>query len=74
MSDQNQKKAKDVRKKRRRRRPLALTIILRFFQTIGTLILVAVLTGSLVCCYGAIYIKTVIMPNSELDMSAYIVG
>ena len=71
MSDQNQKKAKGAGKKRRRRRPLALTIILRMFQTIGTLILVAVLTGSLVCCYGAIYIKTVIMPNSELDMSAY---
>lgn len=71
MSDQNQKKAKDVRKKRRRRRPWPLTVILRLFQTIGTLILVAVLTGSLVCCYGAIYIKTVIMPNSKLDTSAY---
>ena len=71
MSEYNEKNRKDVRKKRRRRRPLALTIILRFFQTIGTLILVAVLTGSLVCCYGAIYIKTVIMPDSELDMSAY---
>lgn len=71
MSEQNQNKAGNVRKKRRRRRPLALTVLLRIFQTIGTLILVVVLTGSLVCCYGAIYIKTVIMPNSELDMTAY---
>jgi penicillin-binding protein 1A len=71
MADQNQKKAQGVRRKRRKRRPLALTVILRVFQTIGTLILVAVLTGSLVCCYGAIYIKTVIMPDAELDMSAY---
>ncbi len=71
MSEQNQNKAGNVRKKRRRRRPLALTVLLRISQTIGTLILVVVLTGSLVCCYGAIYIKTVIMPNSELDMTAY---
>ena len=71
MAENNEKKGKDVRKKRRRKRPLILTMILRLFQTIGTLILVAVLTGSLVCCYGAIYIKTVIMPDSELDMSAY---
>ena len=71
MADQNNKKAQGVRKKRRRRRPLVLTVFLRLFQTILSLILVAVLTGSLVCCYGAIYIKTVIMPDAELDMSAY---
>lgn len=71
MPDHNQNNAKKGKKVRRRRRPLVLTALIRILQTIGTLLLVIVLTGSMVCCYGAIYIKTVIMPTSEVDMSAY---
>jgi len=61
------------KKKGRGKRPVILTILVRLFQTIGTLILVAVLTGSIVCCYAAIYVKTVVMPNAvqQADMSAY---
>ncbi len=72
MPDNNQNQTGRERKARRRRRPLAVTAIIRLFQVIGTLILVAVLTGSLVCCYAAIYVKTVVMPDAVLDMSGYI--
>ncbi len=71
MPENNQNQGKNRRKTHRRRRPIGLTVLLRLFQTIGTLLLVIILTGSMVCCYGAIYIKTVIMPGSYIDMSAY---
>lgn len=71
MPENNQNSANSGRKARRRRRPIGLTILLRVFQVLGTLLLVIVLTGSMVCCYGAIYIKTVILPDAEIDMSAY---
>lgn len=72
MPENNQNQPKRKRKSRRRRRPLVVTAIIRLFQTIGTLILVAILTGSMVCCYAAIYVKTVVMPHAVLDMSGYI--
>ena len=73
MPENNENKhVKRKRRVRRRRRPLILTAFIRLFQTIGTLILVAVLTGSLVCCYVAIYVKTAVMPDAVLDMSGYI--
>lgn len=71
MPENKHNQAQGKRRSRRRKRPLGLTILIRALQTIGTLLLVIVLTGSLVCCYAAIYVKTVIMPNSEIDMSAY---
>ena len=72
MSEKNQKQAQKNRRPRRRKRPLAATIVIRFFQTIFTLLLVAVITGSLVCCYAAIYVKTVVMPMAEqTDLSVY---
>lgn len=71
MPENNQYQSRSKRSVRRRKRPLGLTILLRALQTIGTLLLVVILTGSIVCCYGAVYIKTVIMPNAKIDMSAY---
>ena len=69
MPEHNNSKGK--RNKRRKRRPFIVTTLIRILQTIGTLILVAVLTGSIVCCYAAIYVKTVVMPDPKLDMSVY---
>ena len=67
----NNRNQPNRKRKQRRKRPFILTALIRLFQTIGTLILVGVLTGSIVCCYAAIYVKTVVMPDAELDMSAY---
>ncbi len=58
-------------KVRRRKRPIWLTIIVRFFQTIGTLLLVGVITGCFMACFAVIYVKTAVMPNTGLDLSAY---
>ena len=59
------------RKKRRRRRPFIVTVFLRLFQAIGTLILVGMVTASFVASYAAIYVKTVVMPESTIDITAY---
>ena len=71
MPENNENKTNRKPKARRRHRPLVLTALIRILQTIGTLLMVIILTGSMVCCYGAIYIKTVIMPDAQVDMSAY---
>ena len=56
---------------RRRRRPIWLTVIVRFFQVIGTLLLIGVITGCLMACFAVVYVKTSVMPNASLDLSAY---
>ena len=69
----NNRNQPNRKRKQRRKRPFILTALIRLFQTIGTLILVGVLTGSIVCCYAAIYVKTVVMPDvkQQADLSAY---
>lgn len=58
-------------KARRRKRPIWLTIIVRFFQIIGTVLLVGVITGCFMACFAVIYVKTAVMPKAGLDLSAY---
>ncbi len=64
--------------KSRRRKKKKLNIILRFFilifKTVGTLILIGATTGAILACFGAVYIKTVIMPQAELDLSHFFVN
>ena len=31
-------------------------------RVIGTLLLIAMTTGAILCCFGAVYVKTVILP------------
>lgn len=59
------------RGRKRRRRPIWLTIIIRFFQAIGTLLLVGVVTGCFMACFAAVYVKTAVMPRTYLDLSDY---
>mgnify|MGYP002509709952 CR=1 FL=1 len=58
-------------KRRRRRRPIVLTIFIRLLQAIGTLLLVGIITGCLMVCFAAVYIKTSVMPKAHLDLSDY---
>ena len=58
-----------ARKRKRRRRPIILTILIRIIQFIGTLILIGAVTGSFLICYAAVYVKTVVMPDTYLDLS-----
>lgn len=60
-----------TQKRKKRRRPIALTILIRFFQVIGTLLLIGVVTGSFMICYAAVYVKTVVMPQTYLNLDEY---
>lgn len=56
---------------RKRRRPLGVTILIRVLQVLGTLLLIGLITGSLLLCYAAVYVKTAVIPNAHIDLSAY---
>ena len=56
---------------RKRRRPIGVTILIRVLQVMGTLLLLGVITGSLLLCYAAVYVKTAVMPKAHIDLSAY---
>ncbi len=65
---------REVPSKRRaapKRRPIGATIVLRFFQILGTLILVGAVTSAFLACYAAVYIKTVIVPAAHINLSDY---
>ena len=66
-----QRQAPKPKARRRKKRPLWLTIIVRFFQVLGTLLLMGVITGCFMICFAVVYVKTAIMPNTGLDLSAY---
>lgn len=57
--------------RRTKKRPLPATLLVRLLQIIGSLILVGAVTGAILACYAAVYIKTVVIPKSHLDLSAY---
>jgi penicillin-binding protein 1A len=48
-----------------------LTVILRFFQLLGTLILIGAVTASFVACYAAVYIKNAVIPEASIDLTDY---
>ncbi len=57
--------------RKRRRRPVWLTIIVRFFQLVGTLLLVGVITGCFMVCFAVVYVKTAVMPKAYLNLDDY---
>ena len=57
------------RKKRRRR-----SVIGTIFKVLGTLILIGICTGAILCCFGAVYIKTVIVPKADLHLEDFVLG
>ena len=66
---------KSARRRRRRGGRLVLSGIGWFFKILGTLLLIGVVTGCFVACYGAIYIQTTIMPEAErFDLSGYVLN
>ena len=57
------------RKKKRRRTPF-----LTFLKVFLTLMLVGLCTGVILCCFGAMYIKSVIIPQADLSLDDYVLG
>ena len=43
-------------------------------KVIGTLLLIGLCTGAIMCCFLAVYIKTVIVPNAELSLDDFALG
>lgn len=66
-----QRQAPRGKVRKRRRRPIWLTIIVRFFQLVGTLLLVGVITGCLMACFAVVYVKTAVMPKAYLNLDDY---
>jgi penicillin-binding protein 1A len=54
-------------KKKRRRGNLVL-------KALGTLLLVGLCTGTILCCFAAVYISTVIFPNADLSLDDFPLG
>ena len=59
------------KRKKRRGRPLILTILIRILQIIGTLAFIGVITGIFMICYAAVYVKTVVMPQTYMNLDEY---
>ena len=59
------------RTRRKKRRPLGVTILIRVMQVLGTLVLIGIVTGAFMACYAAVYVKSSVIPNAHLDLSAY---
>lgn len=75
MSDLNhttgQEEMRTPRPRRRRRRRSRGKLAL---QVLGTLLLVAITTGALLACFAAVYVKTVIIPMTPLDLDNFHAG
>ena len=67
-SRQNPEGAGRPKKKRRR------SVVGTLFKVLGTLLLIALCTGTVLCCFGAVYIKTVIVPIADLSQDVFEVG
>ncbi len=57
------------RKPKKRRHPVAA-----FFKVLVTLLLIGLCTSVILCCFGAMYIKSVIIPEADLSLDDYVLG
>ncbi len=57
------------RRRRRRRSPMRLAL-----KAVGTVLLVMLTTSVLLACFAAVYVQSVIMPMTDLDLDSFRVG
>ena len=53
---------------RRKKKNRLVGFVKAMLKILGTLILVGICTGAILCCFAAMYIKTVILPEAKLDL------
>ena len=53
------------KKRRKKRRSPAVSLILGFFKALGTVILVGLCTGAILACYAVVYVQTIIIPQAK---------
>lgn len=76
MDENNQnrpERTRDGTAPRRRRRRRSSTGR-RVLKVLGTLVLIGITTSALLACFAAVYIKTVIMPQTYLNLDSYTLG
>lgn len=54
---------------RRRRRSTGLTVAATVGKVLGTLLLIIIVTGCFLACYGVVYLNTVIIPNASPNLN-----
>ena len=61
---------------RKRRRPSTAAVVAGTVgKVLGTFLLICVITGAILLCFAAVYIKTVIIPEAgAVDLSQFAVG
>ena len=62
------------RKERRSRKGRRKDRMSTVWKVLGTLLLVGICTGAIMCCFAAVYIKTVIMPQVDLSLDDFQLG
>lgn len=62
--EEQERRVSRGKKKKKRRGGVGRTIL----KVLGTLLLIGICTGALLCCFAAVYIQTVILPQSGLDL------
>ena len=67
-SGREEEPRKRPRKKRRR------SIVGTIFKALGTLFLIGLCTGAILCCFAAVYIKSVIVPIANLSLDDFQLG
>ena len=58
-------------RRRRQRRVSGAGVALGVGKVLGTLLLIAITTGAILACFAAVYIKTVILPQTYVDARAF---
>ncbi|MFI3249734.1 MAG: transglycosylase domain-containing protein [Eubacteriales bacterium] len=61
-------------KKRRKRKHIIVRVLITLFKVIGTILLIGITTGAILACFAAVYIKTVIIPQSSLDFDSFLIN
>ena len=70
-SNPNRSSVSGSRPRRRRRRRSPMNIALK---AVGTVLLIFLTTSVLLACFAAIYVKSIIMPMTDLDLDSFRVG
>lgn len=59
------------KKRRKKRRSTPTDILLTVGKVLGTLLLMGAVTGSILACFAAVYIRTTIIPKSNVDFGDF---
>lgn len=71
---ERQSRESEPRRKRKKKKGGLGRVIGMFFKVLGTLILIGLCTGALLCCFAAVYINEVIVPIADLSMDDFPMG